>query len=279
MMYLCPTLRTVLPAHHDPFTAILSLPGEVFRAKEGRRTLRVVLGGKPYFLKAHYGVGWKEIFKNLLQLRLPVVSARNEWQAIQQLERLGVATTPLAGYGIRGFNPARLQSFVLTEALENIVSLEMLCQPWAVDPPRTRAAIRFKRALLIRVAEIARRLHERGINHRDFYLCHFCLELSPDTPNRLAQPEPRLYLMDLHRVQLRRRTPRRWIVKDIGSLYFSALDIGLSRRDLLRFIRHYRGQSLRVVFRQEQRFWRAVQKRAFQLYRAHGKVPAELQGG
>jgi hypothetical protein len=193
------------------------------------------------------------------------------------LERLGVATTPLAGYGIRGFNPACLQSFVLTEALENTVSLEMLCQPWAVDPPRTRAAIRFKRALLARVAEIARRLHEHGINHRDFYLCHFCLELSPDTTNRMAQPQ--LYLMDLHRAQLRRRTPRRWIVKDIGSLYFSALDIGLSRRDLLRFIRYYRGRPLGVVLRQEQRFWRAVQKRAFQLYRAHGKAPAELQGG
>jgi heptose I phosphotransferase len=264
-LYLRPDLRAALPAHDDPFTTLLTLPGELIRAREGRRTTCVVLAGKAYFLKAHFGVGWKEIFKNLVQLRLPVVSARNEWRAIRQLEQLGVATTPLAGYGIRGWNPARLHSFVITDALENTVTLEVFCKPWGHDPPRTRTAVLFKRALIASVAEIARRLHTQGINHRDFYLCHFRLVLSAAT----VPGVPCLYLLDLHRAQLRARTPRRWIVKDIGSLYFSALDIGLTRRDLLRFIQHYRQQPLRSVLPQEQRFWRAVHRRARQLYRKH----------
>lgn len=270
MIYLDPKLRAALGTVADPFAAVMALSGDLIRAREGRRTLRLSLAGASYFLKAHAGVGWREIFKNLAQGRLPVISARNEWRAIQHLTTLGIATTPLVGYGVRGRNPARLQSFVLTEALGDTVTLEMFCQTWQQVPPRTPTALRLKRALLTRVADIARQLHSSGMNHRDFYLCHFRLALPPVTK------VPCLYLMDLHRAQLRRRIPpRRWRVKDLGSLYFSAMDIGLTRRDLLRFIKTYRQQPLRQVLPRERRFWQAVQRRALRLYRAHhnGRVP------
>uniref|UniRef100_UPI003AF9562D lipopolysaccharide kinase InaA family protein n=1 Tax=Thiolapillus sp. TaxID=2017437 RepID=UPI003AF9562D len=39
-----------------------------------------------------------------------------------------------------------------------------------------------------------------------------------------AEETLHLHLIDLHRVQLRRRVPRRWRVKDVGSLYFSAME-------------------------------------------------------
>src|SRR5690606_18354130 len=77
----------------------------------------------------------------------------------------------------------------------------------------------------------------------------------------------RLYVMDLHRAQLRRRVPRRWLVKDLGSLYYSALDIGLSRRDVLRFIRIYSGLPLNVGLRRQLPLWRAVRARADKIYR------------
>jgi heptose I phosphotransferase len=245
----------------------MSLHGELIRAKEGRRTICFVLNGKRYFLKAHYGVGWREIAKNLLQLRWPVVSAKNEWLAIQYLERLGVATTPLVGYGLQGINPARLKSFVITAALENTVTLEVFCQPWEEQPPQTRAAIHYKRALLAKLAEIARTLHDNGMNHRDFYLCHFRLDLSQGGLSRINHKALNVYLMDLHRIQIRRRTPMRWIIKDLGSLYFSAMDINLTRRDLLRFMRAYRQRPLRTVLVAESLFWRRVGKRAIRLYR------------
>jgi len=111
-----------LPKGVDAFDYIMQLDGEMFRDIDNRRTLRFSLNGKRYFLKAHYGVGWKEIIKNLLQFRLPVLGARNEWLAIQRLQRLDVDTMTLVGYGERGSNPARRQSFVITEALEETVS-------------------------------------------------------------------------------------------------------------------------------------------------------------
>jgi heptose I phosphotransferase len=265
--FLRPDFQANLPVDDDPFAAIMSLRGELIRAKEGRRTLCFVLKGKRYFLKAHYGVGWREIFKNLLQLRWPVVSARNEWLAIQNLERLGVATTPLIGYGLQGFNPAGLKSFVITAALENTVTLEVFCKPWEEEPPRTKAAVYYKRALLEKLAEIARVLHDNGMNHRDFYLCHFRLDLSQGGPGVAMRKTLKIYLMDLHRVQIRRRIPTRWIIKDLGSLYFSAMDIGLTRRDLLRFMQVYRQRPLRAVLTAEPLFWRRVGERAVRLYR------------
>lgn len=275
MIWLRSDFVQALPKLSDPFDYIMGLEGTLYKAANGRRTVRFSLNGRGYFLKAHSGVGWQEILKNLLQLKRPVTGARNEWLGIQRLQSLGVATTPLVGYGQRGWNPARRRSFVITEALPDTVSLEHFCREWGQSGPPA-AAIPFKRALIRQVAEIARCLHENGINHRDFYLCHFLLDCSGGRVRRLEPP--RLILIDLHRVQLRRATPRRWKIKDIGGLYFSSLDLGLTRRDLYRFIRAYRNRPLRDALRlpEEQAFWQAVRARACGMYRScHSRKPVE----
>jgi len=174
---------------------------------------------------------------------LPVLGARNEWQAIRRLDELGVATMKAVAYGERGCNPARQHSFIVTEELAPTVSLEDFCRDWPRRPPDSA----LKHALIDRVAEMVRRMHAGGMNHRDLYICHFLLHLDPPpTPAAL-----RLSLIDLHRSQLRARTPRRWRDKDLAALYFSALDIGLTRRDKLRFVRRYFGRPLREVLRDE----------------------------
>jgi heptose I phosphotransferase len=244
------------------FDAVMALEGEVFRSLDGRRTLRFERGGKSYFAKLHSGAGWKEIVKNLCRLRLPILGAWNEKRAIERLHALGVETMTIAGYGRRGWIPSRLQSFIITDELRNTLSLEDFCRPWRQQPP----SFRLKKTLIDRLAWMARTLHRNGVNHRDFYICHFLMRV--DSEGRPVNPDnPHIHLIDLHRVQLRRRTPRRWIVKDLASLYFSSLDLGLTSRDVLRFVRAYRGESLRQVLKQESRFWRQVIRRAVRLYR------------
>ncbi len=245
----------------DPFEAVEALQGEVFRELEGRRTLRTELGGRAYFVKIHRGVGWREIVKNLLSLRLRVLGARTEWRAIGRLEQLGVATMRAVAFGERGRNPARRHSFIITEALAPTVSLEDFCRDWPAQPPPPA----LKRALIERVADMARRMHEGGMNHRDFYLCHFLLHTAPaPTANAL-----RLSLIDLHRSQVRPRTPRRWRDKDLAGLYFSTLDIGLTRRDLLRFLRAYFAAPLRDTLRREASLLRRLTQRAEKLHRRY----------
>ena len=271
---LDPEFAAWLPAGVDPFDYLLHLDGEMFRDMQERRTLRFTLGERRYFLKAHLGVGWSEIFKNLLQLRLPVLGARNEWLAIKRLEQLGVDTMRVVAYGERGRNPARRESFIVTEALENTESLEDFCADWDKQPPVGRAALRLKRTLITRVASIARAMHTHGMNHRDFYICHLLLDVSRDLlavdPDTLT-----LSLIDLHRAQLRNRTPRRWVIKDIGALYFSAMRIGLTRRDLFRFMTVYRDTTLRETLAADGKFWSRCRLRAASLYHSfYHELPA-----
>lgn len=242
----------------DIFAAAEALQGEVFRELEGRRTLRTEVAGQDYFVKIHRGIGWREIIKNLLQLRLPVLGARNEYLAIQRLHQAGVETMTAVAFAERGSNPARQHSFIITEALAPTVSLEDYCIDWPQQPP----AFALKAALIRRVAEMTGTMHRAGVNHRDCYICHFLLHT-----DRPMQPDDfRLSIIDLHRAQLRTRTPQRWRNKDLAALYFSALDIGLTRRDKLRFLRAYFRQPLRQILRDEAGLLCWLENKATKLY-------------
>lgn len=263
---------TAEDATRDVFEQVMSLQGEMFRDVPGRRTLRFDLSVKSstrsFFAKLHSGVGWGEIFKNLLSFRLPILSAMTEVHAIQKLNTLGIPTTQLVAYGSRGCNPARVRSFVITEDLGDIVSLETFCADWQSNPPD----LRLKRKLIRSVAKLARTLHDNGMNHRDFYICHLCLD-----QKRLTAGEVYLYLIDLHRVGIRDVITPSARMKDMAALYFSALDIGLTGRDYLRFLRVYRQQRLSRIFDSELDFWQKVTTRARQLYiKFHGRPPQHL---
>ena len=234
------------------FDALYAVEGEMYRQAPGRRTLRFSRGEKSYFIKIHSGVGWREILKNLLTLKLPVLGAANEFNAIRYLDRLGLKAPRMAAYATRGLNPATIKSFIVTDDIGDSTSLEDFCRDWSKHPPTSVS----KWSLIKEVAAIARKMHEGGLNHRDFYLCHFLRSHADD----------HLYLIDLHRAQLRKRTPRRWLVKDIGGLYYSAMDIGLTRRDLFRFVRVYSEKPLRRALLEDADFWLDVRDRALTLY-------------
>lgn len=245
-------------AQQDIFTAAEALQGEVFRELEGRRTLRTEVNGRGYFVKIHRGIGWGEIVKNLVTAKLPVLGARNEWQAIQRLQQAGVATMTAVAFAERGRNPARQHSFIITEELAPTISLEDYCMDWPTCPPVPA----FKHALIKRVANMTGTMHRAGVNHRDCYICHFLLHT--DTP--LTGSAFKLSLIDLHRAQTRATTPKRWRDKDLAALYFSALDIGLTRRDKLRFLVEYFQKPLRHILQDEAALLDWLDARAAKLY-------------
>jgi heptose I phosphotransferase len=255
-LWLAEGIAEELPAG-DVFEAAMTLQGEIFRDMPGRKTMRVALGSHAYFIKQHFGVGWAEILKNLISGKMPILGAETEWLAIHRLHALGIATMTAVGFGSRGLNPATRRSFLLTEDLGDIISLEDFCRDWAKTPP----PLHLKRQLISAVAHIARTMHDNGLNHRDFYLCHFCLDTK-----RLAEGEIRIYLLDLHRMGMHPTISQSARMKDMAALYFSAMDCGLSLRDKLRFLRLYQNRPLRMCFRQETAFWQQVSRRADVLY-------------
>ena len=230
-------------AGRDAFAAVEALQGKVYRELEGRRTLRTEVDGRGYFVKIHRGIGWGEIVKNLLTAKLPVLGAGQEWAAIQRLTGAGVPTMTAVAYGERGSNPAAQHSFIVTEELAPTTDLEQLTLNWAQQPPEPR----LKRALIAEVARMTGSMHRAGVNHRDCYICHFLLH----TDKPVTADDFRLSLIDLHRAQVRGATPARWRNKDLAGLYFSALNIGLTRRDKLRFLKAYFQRPLRDILRDE----------------------------
>lgn len=257
----------------DPFEVVEELDGEIYRNKEGRTTLQTTIKDKSFFLKVHRGIGWKEIIKNLLQFRLPIIGATNEFQAAEKLAALGVNTLTTAAFGKKGVNPARQLSFILTDDLVDTISLEDYCADWLQAPP----SFAHKKALIELLAQVSAIMHGAGINHRDYYICHFLLAKS----SLQDLTKPSCFLIDLHRAQLRSKTPRRWVLKDIAGLYFSAMDIGLTKRDCLRFKRIYEEHSLSFDNTLDNNFWRDVNQKALALYQKdHGCSPAtEIRWG
>ncbi len=237
----------------------LALDGTLVKQAANRRVVCFRRAGQDYFLKSHRPLGWREIIKSLVNLRRPTVSAHNEWVATQACEQIGIDTMQVVACGEQGRNPARRNSFLLSRALEHTETLEAW---WR----RERSGIRAQRAIIRRVAHIARTLHDHGWNHRDFYLCHFRI---PTPPADAVDSQPRLYLMDLHRAQHRRRLPRRWRVKDLAALLFSALAAAdgraPTRRDCLCFMRAYGGTDRRTVWYEQADLWRAVMRRTRRL--------------
>ena len=137
------------------------------------------------------------------------------------------------------------------------------------------------RRLIVQVAQIARRFHDAGYNHRDFNCYHFLIkELSGDcldfrnaggcldfrvsengtvpftasTAVDASTPAPSIFdlrLIDLQRMQHRRWFRRRWIVKDLAQLVSTAPADRVSCRDKVLFLHHYLGvRKLRPADRQ-----------------------------
>ena len=231
------------------FEHAMNLQGKVFRSVVGRKTMQVELDGKNYFIKQHFGVGWGEIVKSFLSGKKPILGAMTEVSAIQKLDAIGIPTTPLVAYGQQGCNPASMRSFVITEDLGDIDSLEDICADWQANPPDAA----FKRKIIIAMAQLAAKLHGAGLCHRDFYLCHFALKKA-----ELAQGKIKYYLLDLHRMLQGQQPNSSAVMKDIAGLYFSMLDFGFNAEDLALFKQEYLSQNAD--------FWRKVEARANALY-------------
>ena len=245
-------------AGRDAFAEVEQLQGQVFRELAARRTLRTEVDGRPYFVKIHRGIGWAEIFKNLITAKLPVLGAGLEWDAIHRLQEIGVPTMTGVAFGEKGSNPADQHSFIVTEELAPTVSLEDFSIDWVKQPP----APALKRALIAEVARMTGTMHRAGVNHRDCYICHFLLH----TDRPITPAELKLSVIDLHRAQTRAKITLRWRNKDLAALYFSALDIGLTRRDKLRFLKGYFQQPLRQILAEEAALLSWLEGKAEKLY-------------
>ncbi len=239
----------------------LNIEVDLVRDFKNRKTGRFEIDGQGFYIKKHFACGLGAVLDELVHLRKPHIGAGHERVVLDKLHTLGIRTMKVVAFGQEGKSLLGQCSFLITEELTPVKSLEDICSKWSTDSPSPA----FKKSLITQVARISQMLHRNGLNHRDYYLCHFLLDMAGQEDSFEKRP-PKLFLIDLHRAQQRLRVPFRWRVKDIGGLYFSAMDIGLTQRDLFRFMRTYTGKSLRQTLREDRKFWKAVQCRATKTY-------------
>ena len=253
----------------DAFAALEGMAKATVRLADNRHTFRMESGGRAYFAKMHVGVGWRQIFEDLLTLKRPIVDASNECAACRRLAQVGIRAPRVAAFGTRGANPATRRSFVVCDALEGFLSLDEVAGRWRGAPPAPSLRWQLTREL----ARLVRALHDAGINHRDLYFEHVLANAAALDDGRVE-----LALIDLHRAGLRRRVPRRWLLRDLAALSFSAECEGATKTDRFRFLRHYAGKSPALALRCRPRFWRAVAVRTARLT-AKGKRDTAARAG
>ena len=210
------------------FDDFMRLEGSVVKsAVRERSTQRLNLGGNRVYVKKHFFPGIREITKNLLRFRLPV-GALNEWQALLAFHSRGIPTmTPICAGRKLFLWRIEKESFLLTDDLGKSSRLDDFLKAYGVTPCRGKA-LEKKRRILKNLADITREMHSAGLNHKDFYLCHI-----------LVDSRERLYIIDLHRVDVRNNVGKRWKVKDLAALLFSSLEVPLTHGERLAFYKRY----------------------------------------
>ncbi|MSR58788.1 MAG: hypothetical protein EXS05_14235 [Planctomycetaceae bacterium] len=251
--------------------------GELVRRVGTRETRRLTLeppacgladtpaDGAVLYLKRHGPPRWRDRIMPWLHFSRPIHGARNEWEAIGLFAAAGISTmTPVA------FGEAGPRSLLVTEALPAKCNLlewvaahaqcQAQCQTQcgAVSNQSGVAGLTCPtlghvgpRDLIEEVAEIARRMHSAGLHHQDFYLNHLLL------CDRDGRPDIRV--IDLGRVRQQSNLGKRWIIKDLSQLDFSAAGFDCVNR--LRFLRLYLGRPFTTDDRRTVRKIMAKSKR------------------
>lgn len=195
----------------DAFAKIMALPAtkaDITRAVPGRFTTRLEAGGGVFYLKRYHGfkIAWQ---------------ARHEWEWLHELQAAGIDVPTPAALGEQQGLLLVSESFVITAEIPDATQAD-----WWLQANPTR-----RRELLAPVAALARKFHDAGYCHKDFYLCHFFVQEAPAL---------RIYLLDLQRCNQPAWFARRWIVKDLAQLHYSMTrQSGYSAGEWMEFTKLY----------------------------------------
>ena len=146
-------------------------------------------------------------------------AADEEAAGIRLLQQHAIPTVPLVGWG----HDAAGRGFIITEDLAGYRAADKLIADRVLTFDD----------LLAPTADLAAKLHEAGLHHRDLYLCHFFARQTGDGID--------LKLIDAARVRpLPRRCMRqRWVVKDLSQFWYSMIGSEVPEPRRAAWLSHY----------------------------------------
>jgi hypothetical protein len=212
------------------------------------------------FLKRYDSPPVSGQMRNWLSARSRKSCACLEFTAINELDAAGIGVPRVISYGEQRGILFEKKSFILTEKIPNAESIERKL-PDRFTEPATRENLRLRRNFIARLANLIERFHETSYRHRDLYFSHiFC------------DDKERFFLIDLARAFKPAVLGRRFRVKDLAQIYYSAPGRYFSRTDRLRFYMGYTGR--RKLRREDKVIIRRIIQKAKQMARhdtRHGR--------
>ncbi|MBA7506046.1 hypothetical protein ES706_04726 [subsurface metagenome] len=154
-----------------------------------------------------------------------------ELDAVNKLAAAGINTPKVISYGEQWDALLEKRSFIITEKIPDAISLERKL-PDYFHKPNTVENLKLRRNFILQSAAFIKKFHETNYRHRDLYLSHI-----------FYSDNGKFYLIDLARVFGPIVLRRRFQIKDIAQVYYSAPGKHFSKTDRLRFYMAYAGQS------------------------------------
>lgn len=185
----------------------------------------------------------------------------SDFETTNKLKTAGIHTPKILCYGEQWGGFFEKRSFIITEKIPNAESLERTL-PDYFNNLLTTENLKLRRNFIAQLAGFVGKFHRTNYRHRDLYFSHVFYSKSGI-----------FYLVDLARTFKPIILRRRFRIKDIAQLHYSAPARYFSKTDRLRFYLDYSGQKKLV--RKDKAFIRKVIKKAKRMARhdkKHGRV-------
>jgi len=222
-------------------------------------------GATTVFLKRYDRPPVSVQLKNWLSARGKRSCALLEFSAARRLTAFGINTPKTICYGERWAGLFEKRSFSITEKIPDAESLERKLPDYFTGKV-TSEHLKLRRYFIARLADFIKTFHETNYRHRDLYFAHI-----------FYSDDGRFYLIDLARAFEPIILSRRFQVKDIAQIHYSAPGRNFSKTDRLRFYLRYVGRG--KLTSEDKMFIRKVVSKARRMARhdiKHGReVPFE----
>jgi heptose I phosphotransferase len=210
-------------AEHQPLVREVGLDAEAIFERADIKPWRTLPDRENCLLDATRGDGSSvRLHVKRFPAAVKGAPAADEVRGIELLRRAGIPTVPLVGWG----SVADGRSFVVSLDLAGYRDAEKLVAgglPFA--------------ELLEPTADLAAKLHDAGLHHRDLYLCHFFAKAGGGDA---AAGPPELALIDAARVKpLPKWFAKRWVVKDLAQFWYSTTKLPVTDEQRMAWLARY----------------------------------------
>lgn len=180
-----------------------------------------------------------------------------EYTVTSELSAAGIGTPKPICYGEQWGTLFEKRSFIITEKIPEAEALERKL-PDCFNGLATTENLQRRRDFIVRLARFIKKFHETGYRHRDLYFSHI-----------FYSDRGSFFLIDLARAFRPIVLGRRFQIKDLAQVYYSAPGRHFSRTDRLRFYLAYAGRS--ELTRRDRVFLRDVIDKAERIARRERK--------